>query len=313
MSKILLTGSSGFVGQALARRLVAEGHHLRLPVRSELLWQSENAETFHFEGLETPMNWMDALGGVRTVIHCACRPYFENDPAADPQAEYRRCNVDGTVRLASQAARSGVRRFVFVSTAEVCGTRSRPGYPFSVESAPAPASLFAVSKLEAERALSSLTASSRMEIVIVRPAPVYGPGVTGDFLVLMRWLDHGKALPLLEDDCFRSRVSRSNLVDLLTCCVSHPAAGGHILYVSDGEDLTGADFVRRLGDALGKPAKLSRKPLWMSFRGKRAFIERLKTPMQVDIEHTRRLLSWTPPYEIDDTLAQTVAYFRRHM
>jgi nucleoside-diphosphate-sugar epimerase len=315
MSKILLTGSSGFIGQALARRLLAEGHRLRLPVRSLLPWQSDNALIFQFEGLEATTDWSAALVGVDVVVHCASRARGMNEAAADALAEYRRCNVDGSVRLASQAARAGARRFVFVSTVEVCGEQSPPGQPFSVESVPAPVSSHAISKLEAERALFALTASSNMEVVIIRSPLCYGPGVTGDFHALMQWLDSGKPLPLAEAENRRSMISRSNLVDVLTQCVHHPAAAGHILHVSDGEDLTVADLLSRLGAALGKPPKLS-QPSYVStlLFGNRAsgLIERLKTPMWVDIEHTRRLLGWVPPYGIDDSLAQAVAYFRKH-
>ena len=312
MSKILLTGSSGFIGQALARRLLAEGHRLRLPVRSPLPWQSDNAIVFDFDGLEAPTDWSAALVGIDVVVHCA------GLTASDQLTECRRCNVEGSVRLASQAARAGARRFVFVSTVEVCGEQSQPNQPFSVESVPAPVSPYAISKLEAERALFALTASSSMEITIIRPPPVYGPGVKGDFHTLMQWIDRGKPLPLADVKNHRSMISRSNLVDFLTKCLHHPAAAGHILHVSDGKDLTIFTLVSRLGEALEKPLRLTHMPAWLlrnraRLSGRYALIQRLKTPMQIDIEHTRRLLNWIPPYEIDDSLAQTVAHYRRYM
>ena len=318
MSKILLTGSSGFVGQALARRLLAEGHRLRLPVRSPLPWQSENALVFPFEGLGAPTDWSGALVGVDVVVHCAASyPRAMKETTADTLAEYRHCNVDGSVRLASQAARAGARRFVFVSTVEVCGEQSQPGHPFSVESVPAPASFYAVSKLETEHALFALTASSNMEVVIVRPPPVYGPGVKGDFHALMQWLDRGKPLPLAGVGSQRSMISRSNLVDFLAQCVHHPAAAGHILHVSDGKDLMISALVSQLSEALEKPPQLTHMPTWLlrsraRLSGRYALIERLRATMQVDIEHTYRLLGWNPPYEIEDSLAQTAAYFRKH-
>jgi len=313
MSKILLTGSSGFIGQALARRLLAEGHRLRLPVRSPLSWQSDNAMVFQFDGLEATMDWSGALVGIDLVVHCAGM----NETSSDPLARYRRCNVDGSARLAGQAARAGARRFVFVSSAEVYGEQTQPGQPFSVESVPAPVNPYAISKLEAERALFALTASSRMEIVIIRPPPVYGPGVKGDFHALMQWLDSGKPLPLAGVENRRSMISRSNLVDFLTHCLHHPAAAGHILQVSDDKDLTVSALLSQLGEALGKPPRLTHMSAWLlksraRLSGRYALIERLKNSMQIDIEHTRRLLNWTPPYEIDDSLAQTVAHFRKH-
>jgi len=318
MSKILLTGSSGFVGQALARRLLAEGHRLRLPVRSPLSWESENALVFPFEGLETHTDWSGALVGVDVIVHCAGRSRIMNEAVTtDTLAEYRRCNVDGSVRLASQAARAGARRFVFVSTVEVCGGQTQPGQPFSVESVPAPDNPYAVSKLETERALFALTASSNMEVVIIRPPPVYGPGVKGDFHALMQWIGRGKPLPLAGVDSQRSMISRSNLVDFLTLCVHHPAAAGHILHVSDGKDLTVPALVSQLGEALGKPPQMTHMSAWLlrsriRLSGRYALIERLKTTMQIDIEHTCRLLNWFPPYGIEDALAQTVAYFRKN-
>jgi nucleoside-diphosphate-sugar epimerase len=318
MSKILLTGSSGFIGQALARRLLAEGHRLRLPVRSSLPWQSDNAVVFPFEGLEANTDWTEALAGVDVVVHCAAQPYIPNEDTNAAIVRYRRCNVEGSVRLASQAARAGVRRFVLVSTIEVCGEQSPPGQPFSVECAPAPVGPYAVSKFETECALFALTASSSMEAVIVRSPLCYGPGVKGDIHALMQWIDSGRSLPLLNTESRRSMISRSNLVDALTQCVNHPAVAGHILHVSDGEDLTVADLLFRLGEAMEKPPKIIR-PNYMPARlfrsrasGRFALAERLKVCMQVDIEHTRRLLGWAPLYGIDDSLAQTVAYFRKH-
>lgn len=317
MSKILLTGSSGFVGQALARRLLAEGHRLRLPVRSPLSWESENALVFSFEGLEACTDWSGALIGVDVVVHCASCPRAADETQADTLDKYRRCNIDGSVRLASQAARAGARRFVFVSTIEVCGERTLPGQPYSVESVPAPTNPYTASKLETERTLFSLTSSSNMEVVIVRPPSVYGPGVKGDFHALMQWLDSDKSLPLAEVESQRSMISRSNLVDFLTQCVHHPAAAGHILHVSDGQDMVIRELVFQLGEALGKTPQLTHMPDWLlkgraRLSGRYALIERLKTTMQTDIEHTRCLLNWTPPYGIEDSLAQTAAYFRKH-
>ena len=318
MSKILLTGPSGFIGQALAWRLTSEGHQLRLAIRSPLPWQPDETNVFHFQGLEAPTNWMDALSGIEVLVHCAGRAQVVNESAANPLAAYRRCNVDGVVRLASQAARAGVRRFVFLSTIKVCGEQSLPGQPFSIDSVPAPASPYAISKHEAELALFSLTASSGMEIVIVRPPLVYGPGVKGNFLRMMAWIARGRPLPLAGGSyCKRSLVSRSNLVDLLARCVHHPAAGGHILHVSDGEDLTVSDLFRRLGAALGKPARLIRVPGCLlkgglTLLGRRKMFDQLYTPLEVNISHTRQLLDWTPPYAVEDALAQTAAHFHKH-
>jgi nucleoside-diphosphate-sugar epimerase len=317
MSTIFLTGASGFIGQALALRLASEGHHLRLATRSPLAWQLPDADIFQFSDLNSGTDWSTALDDVDVVIHCAGRVHVMRETVDDPLAEFRRCNVDATVRLARQAARAGVRRFVFISTIKVCGEQTQPGQPFTVDTVPAPADPYAISKLEAERDLFALTASSTMEVVIVRPPLVYGPGVKANFLRLMQWLERGRPFPLIGADNRRSLVSRGNLVDLLTHCVDHPSASHQILHVSDGEDLSMPDLLRRLGDALGKPARLVRVPAWLvksaaTLLGRRGMANRLYASLQVDISHTSRLLNWSPPLSINESLAQTAAYFRKH-
>ncbi|MDR1855201.1 MAG: SDR family oxidoreductase [Azoarcus sp.] len=312
MSTILLTGASGFIGQSLALRLAADGHRLRLALRSPLALDIPAAEVFRFEGLSADTDWTTALAGVEVVVHCAGRTHVMKESAADALAEYRRVNLDGSARLGAQAARAGVRRFVFVSTVKVWGERSRQ--PFTVDTPPAPTDPYAISKLEAERALSSLTACSGMEVVIVRPPLVYGPGVKANFLRMMQWLDRGRPLPLAGVDGQRSLAARANLVDLLARCVEHPAAANQILPVSDGEDLSMPDLLRRLGAALGKPARLLRVPPWLldvaaRLLGRRDYFEKLSAPLQVDIGHTKRLLDWSPPMTVDEALKQTVAYF----
>jgi nucleoside-diphosphate-sugar epimerase len=314
MSTIFLTGASGFIGQALALRLAAEGHHLRLATRTPLTWQLPDVDVFNFSDLNSGTDWSPALDDVDVVIHCAGRAHVMHETAADPLAEFRRCNVDASVRLARQAARAGVRRFVFVSSIKVCGEQTLPGQPFTVDSVPAPADPYAISKLEAERALFALTASSTMEVVIVRPPLVYGPGVKANFLRLMQWLERGRPFPLIGDDNRRSLISRGNLVDLLTRCIDHPSAAQQILHASDGEDLSTPDLLRRLGNALGKPARLVAVPTWLVYGsacllGRRAMVNRLYSSLQVDISHTTRLLNWSPPFSITESLAQTAAYF----
>ncbi|MDR2259384.1 MAG: SDR family oxidoreductase [Azoarcus sp.] len=315
MSAILLTGASGFIGQALARRLASDNHCLRLAARSPLPGCPDGAEIFHFAGLDPATDWTPALTGIDVVVHCAGRAHVMAETAANPLAEFRRINTDATARLASQAVQAGVRRFVLVSTVKVCGERTQPGTSFTANTTPVPADPYAISKLDAERAVRALGAGGGMEVVIVRPPLVYGPGVKANFLRLMRWIDHGLPLPLAGIDNRRSLVALDNLADLLARCVDHPAAAEQILYASDGEDLSTPELLRRLGMALGKPARLFRAPTWLlgsgaRLLGQRALIDRLHASLQVDIRPTRRLLAWSPPCTVDVALERTVEHFR---
>jgi UDP-glucose 4-epimerase len=314
MSAILLTGASGFVGRALAARLVTDGHCLRLALRSPMFGEWSGLDVFHFASLDGDTDWSEALAGIEVVIHCAGRVHVMKETAADPLGEFRRRNVDGAARLACQAARAGARRFIFVSTAKVWGERTLPGRPFTVETVPAPVGPYAISKLEAERALVESAANSGMEIVIVRPPLVYGPGVKANFLRLMQWIARGWPLPLVDVDCCRSLVARDNLVDLLARCVDHPCAGNRIFPVSDGEDLSMPALLRQLGEALGKPARTIHVPVWLLksgayLLGRQAMADRLCASLQIDITPTRRLLDWSPPFPVDEALARTAADF----
>ncbi|MDR1063399.1 MAG: SDR family oxidoreductase [Azoarcus sp.] len=314
MSMILLTGASGFIGRALAARLLADGHRLRLALRSSPPEDLPGASIFHFTSLDGGTDWSGALAGIETVVHCAGRAHIMKETAADPLGEFRRCNVDGSARLAGQAARANVRRFVFVSTAKVWGEQTPPGQPFTADTVPAPVDPYAVSKLEAERAVAASGADSGMETVIVRPPLVYGPGVKANFLRLMQWIARGRPMPLVDTGSRRSLVARGNLVDLLAHCVDHPLAANQILPVSDGEDLPMPALLRQLGEALGKPARTIRVPAWLlkggaRLLGRQAMADRLYASLQIDIGHTRRLLDWSPPLSIGEALAQTAADF----
>jgi UDP-glucose 4-epimerase len=316
MNSIFLTGASGFIGQALAARLASDGHRLRLAARSPLPYRiPPGSDAFYFTGLDAQTDWSEALAGIDVVVHCAARVHVMAETAADPLAAFRRSNVDAAVRLARHAARAGVGRFVFISTAKVHGEQSLPGHPFTVDTPPAPVGPYAISKLEAERALFALTASSPMQVVAIRPPLVYGPGVRANFLRLMYWLDRGLPLPLSTTGNRRSLIALDNLVDLIARTIQHPAAANHILLASDGEDLSTAELLVRLGAAMGRKPRLLPVPRWLlrasaGLLGRYAEARRLNTSFQLDISHTRHLLDWTPPVSVDAALASTIEHFR---
>ena len=310
---ILVTGATGFVGSAVVRRFVAQGAASRLAVAVRRIggaWAQE--VRVHAVGDMTPLtDWSIALVDVSVVVHCAARVHVMQDRVSDPLVEFRRVNVQGTLNLARQAAEAGVRRFVFVSSIKVNGEATDPGRPFLADDAPAPLDPYGVSKMEAEQALRELSAQTGMEVVFVRPPLVYGPGVKANFASMMGWLRRGVPLPLGAIHNARSLVALDNLVDLLMTCITHPAAAGQVFLVSDGEDVSTTELLRRTARAMGRAARLVPIPsVWLevtaSLLGKRNVAQRLCGSLQVDIEKTRQLLGWRPPLTLDQGLKKAV-------
>jgi nucleoside-diphosphate-sugar epimerase len=219
--------------------------------------------------------------------------------------------VQGTIQLGRQAVELGVRRFVFVSSIKVNGEQTLPGQPFRADSTPAPVDSYGFSKHEAERELIRLGSDTGLEVVIVRPPLVYGPGVKANFASMVRWVALGIPLPLGAVHNARSMVALDNLVDLLVTCLKHPAAAGQTFLVSDGEDVSTSELLRRTAQAMGKKACLFPVPARMlelgaALLGKRAVAQRLCGSLQVDMEKTRKLLNWTPPLTLDQGLRKAV-------
>jgi UDP-glucose 4-epimerase len=305
---ILVTGSSGFVGQALCQRLHQEGLPFRAAVRagSSQAWPEVSVNV---SSLDASSDWTAALQNVHTVVHLAARVHVMNDTSADPLAEFRRVNVEGTRQLATQAAAAGVKRLVFVSSIKVNGESTQPGHPFTADDTPAPQDAYGISKHEAEDALREVAKQTGLEVVILRPPLVYGPGVKANFEGMMRWLKRGLPLPL-QAICHnrRSLVALDNLVDVLVLCLTVPAAAHQTFLVSDGDDLSTSEMLTRMGQALGTPARLFYIPTcclkWGAFMlGKSAVYQRLCGSLQVDIQKTRERLGWTPRVSVDQGFA----------
>lgn len=311
----LVTGANGFVGSALCARLLNDGTAVRGAVRS-LRSLHDGVEAIEIGGLSHETDWTVALRSVDQVVHLAARVHVMNDKSTDPLAEFRRVNVEGTANLAREAAAAGVRRFVFLSSIKVNGEFTHEGRPFTADDAPAPEDPYGASKYEAEQALRQIAANTGMEVVIIRPPLVYGPGVKANFESMMRWLARGVPLPLAAlTQNSRSLVVLDNLVDLIRTCLSHPAAANQTFLVSDGEDVSTADLLRRLGAAMGQPARLVYLPLAILKLGalamnKPGIYQRLCGSLQLDIGKTRRLLGWRPPVSVDEGLRRTAKGFR---
>ena len=301
--RVVVTGSNGFVGRALCAGLAARGFVVCCVTRSRCGLHG-GTEDFVVGNMDGSTGWEEALTGCKVVVHLAARVHVMADAADDPPDEFRRVNVHGTLNLARQAAASGVRRFVFVSSIKVNGEATQLGSPFTADDEPAPLDAYGVSKMEAEQRLRELATETRMEVVIVRPPLVYGPGVKATFASMMRWLKRGVPLPLGAIHNQRSLVALDNLVDLIITCLTHPAAANQTFLVSDGEDLSTTQLLRRMGVALGKPARLIPVPvsilkLGAALVGKPELAQRLCGSLQVDMSKTRELLGWTPPLSVD--------------
>jgi nucleoside-diphosphate-sugar epimerase len=264
--------------------------------------------------IATSPDWGRALTDVDAVIHTAARVHMMRDWVADPLREFRRINVDATLRLARQAADAGVRRFVFVSSIKVNGDATSFERPFRSADPPNPLDSYGVSKWEAEQALRRLSQETGMEVVMVRPPLVYGPGVGANFLRLMRLVQAGAVLPLRSVCNARSLVYVGNLVSALLACVNEPRAAGETYLVRDGEDLSTPELITRIARAFGKRPRLLPMPMALLQLGgrltrKEIEVDRLTGSLRVDSSHIRDTIGWTPPYSVDEGLAETVRWF----
>lgn len=313
---ILVTGASGFLGSALCARYFRDGVSVRGAGRSSSQ-RLGCVETIRIGEISSNTDWSDALLNVQHLVHLAARVHVMNDKSSDPLAEFRRVNVEGTGRLARQAAAKGVKRFVFVSSIKVNGEFTEVDRPFIADDVPAPEDPYGVSKHEAEQLLRQISAETGMEVVIIRPPLVYGPGVKANFGSMMRWLARGVPLPLAAvSKNRRSLVAVDNLVDLIITSLNHPAAANQTFLVSDGEDLSTADLLKRMGMALGRPARLFYMPpallkLGATALNKPGIYQRLCGSLQLDITKTRQLLDWTPSLSVDEGLRRAADGFRK--
>jgi nucleoside-diphosphate-sugar epimerase len=313
MNTVLLTGSTGFVGSALLAELK------KLPefqvvsaVRSAVSPASDDVVVVG--NIDGTTDYSSALNGVDVVVHAAARAHIMRDEVSDPLAEYRKVNVEGTLSLAKQAVAAGVKRFVYISSIKVNG-ESTTGLPAFTESdSVKPEDPYGVSKQEAEEGLRLLAQETGLEVVIIRPPLVYGPGVKANFLSLLKLSATGLPLPFGAVNNKRSMVYVGNLVDLIVRCIDHPAAANETFLVSDGEDVSLRNLVTYIRLCLGRSPRLLPVPVGLfklagALTGKRGMVDRLVGDLQVDSSKVRTLLGWVPPYTVEQGIAATVADF----
>lgn len=305
-TKVAVSGANGFVGRAVLSRLIQENRPAIAFVRDR------GAE--HLEGVGVAVaslvdrtSWSSVLGECSVFVHCAGRAHITKGPGRNALHEFREVNTDLTLALARSAAAAGVKRFVFVSSIGVNGLTSGQE-PFAPDGAANPQTPYAISKFEAEQGLQAISLETGLEVVVVRPPLVYGAGAPGNFGALVAMLQLGWPLPLGAVTMNRrSYVALPNLVDLLLTVCVHPAAANQVFLVSDGEDLSTADLLRRLAAAMGRPARLWPVPptllrLGAIMLGRRDLAQRLLADLRVDITKTRRLLGWSPLVSVEEGL-----------
>jgi UDP-N-acetyl-alpha-D-quinovosamine dehydrogenase len=308
---ILVTGASGFVGRTLCDSLAAEGRSPRRVVRSS---PATAPDIFEIGDIGPDTGWSAALEGVRCVVHLAARTHVLRDTAADPLEEYRRINVLGTERLAREAVAHGVRRIIFLSSVKVNGERTA-SRPYTEYDPPQPEDDYGATKREAEEVLARHSTQSGLEVVILRPPLVYGPGVKGNFLRLLDFTARGIPLPLASIHNLRSLVYVGNLVDAIICAIDSPRAVGRTYLVSDGEDVSTPQLIRAIAGALDvKPRLLPFPPQLLQLAGKLSGrsgeISRLTGSLQVDSSHIREDLAWSARFSLRQGLAETARWYR---
>lgn len=317
MSHLLVTGATGFVGRHLVDRLLESGHRVRCPVRSLERARTSlppAAELVAGGAIDGASDWSRVLEGIDVVVHLAARAHILEERSADPLAAFLEVNTDGTLNLARAAARRSVRRFVYVSSIKVNGEASGDR-AFTANDVPAPMDDYGVSKMRAESGLAELRTGAGLETVVVRPPLVYGAGVGANFQRLLRLVDREWPLPLGAVDNARSLVSVWNLCDLLVRCMDHPQAANRTFMVSDGQDLSTAELVRRLAAALGRrPRVFAVPPALLRFgarlTGQMAEYTRLCASLRLDMTDTQAALQWRPPCTVEESFARTARWYR---
>lgn len=314
MISILVTGANGFVGQHLCAELLRQGFSVRAAVRSADT-VAGCINVVNIGAIDGETDWADALLGVDVVIHLAARVHVMKDSAADPLAEFLRVNLHGTANLARQAANAGVKRLVYVSSIKVNGELTSGPRHYTESDIPNPQDPYAISKLQAEQALQRISQETGLEITIIRPPLVYGPGVKGNFISLFAAIDKGFPLPLAGADNARSLIYVENLVDALIRCASHPCAAGQTYLISDGRAVSTSVLIDSIAQALGRSNRMFYIPPVLlraaaSLLGRSAQVDRLFNSLLVDDSRIRRDLGWTPPYTLEQGLRATAQWYR---
>ena len=329
--RILVTGANGFIGRNLCIYLEEKGYFIRGAMRNNISYISEVDEYIQVGDIDETTDWKKALAGVDTVIHLAGRVHVINDPADNSIEAFRKVNVLGTERLARMAVKSGVKRFIFMSSVKVNGEGKQGAY--TEKDVPAPQDVYGISKMEAEQVLTSVAAETGLQVVVLRLPLVYGPGVKANFKSLIKLANFGLPLPFKGINNRRSFLYLGNLVDAINTCVTHPLAVGETFMVSDGQDVSTPDLIKMVAGAMKNrdQVKTRGRVYFSSFRfwknrnvpclfylhlgilkilcrivGKTEELEKLTGSLLVDSSKIRNLLGWKPPFTMEEGIRETV-------
>ena len=312
MKKVLVTGATGFIGKALVQALAEQQFNVIAGVRC--IDQSQADTQIELGDLASTTDHTAALQGIDVVIHLAARAHIMHDTSSEPLAEFRKVNTAGTLNLAIQAAEAGVKRFIFISTIKVNGELTARDSAFQVELTAPPVDPYALSKYEAEHGLMSLTQSTGMQVVIIRPPLVYGPGVKANFATIINWLARGVPLPLGAIHNERSLIALDNLLSFIMLCITHPKAGNEIFLISDREDVSTTQLLQKIARALHKkillvPVSVSGMRFIAKLLGKQDMANRLFTSLQIDSSKATDLLGWQPVISMEEQLRKIAATY----
>lgn len=315
--KVLVTGANGFIGKSLCEEMLRQGWQVKAAMRTSIQ-MPEGIEVVEIENIDGDTDWKSALQEVAVIIHLAARVHVMQDDVENPLQAYLKVNLHGTENLAQQAARAGVKRFVFVSTIKVNGEETDGHSRYTEQDLPTPQCPYSISKWQAEQVLHRIAQESDLQVVIIRPPLVYGPGVKGNFNHLLAAIDKGIPLPLAGAHNKRSLIYVGNLVSALIVCATHPVATGQTYLVSDGKDISTAFLVKKISEALGRanrsfyfPAMLLR--IAASVLGRADQIDRLFGALRISDAKLRGELSWNAPYTFEQGLTVTAAWYRQHL
>lgn len=315
---VLVTGANGFVGSALVPELILQGYDVKQLVRTKNSYAKSNIKTFFIDSIDNNVDFKKPLAGVDVVIHLAARVHVMREIYSNSLNEYRRINVDATLNLARQAASFGIKRFIFVSSVKVNGELTEKNSQFTADDTPNPANAYSISKMEAETALIMLSKETDMDLVILRPPLIYGPGVKANFLSMMQLLYKNPPLPFGNVKNNRSLVYIYNLVDLILKVIEHPKAPGQIFLVSDVQDISTATLHRSTSFFLGKNIKLFPVPIFVLkviffLTGKKSIFQKLVASLSLDISKTKQLLNWSAPYSFEEGIKATAQDFLQNI